>query len=76
MPVRNIDAAVLNRMNTAFNALFKSDFNDASPMWSQIASLVNSSAAIETYAWPQEIPGMKEWIGSRIIERLESRPTR
>ena len=38
-------------INQAFNATFRSGLATATPMWQQLATLVPSTAAEETYAW-------------------------
>ncbi|MGR3484061.1 MAG: Mu-like prophage major head subunit gpT family protein [Paracoccaceae bacterium] len=70
MARNNFDAETLARLNRGFKAIFQKAFDEAQPEWMKIASRVNSNAKIETYAWLSQIPGMREWIGARVIKRL------
>lgn len=71
MPVKKhqLKAAVA-AMTTGFKAIFAGVFKEVDPQWQLIAEKVNSSDAIETYAWLGQIPGMKKWIDERRIKRL------
>ena len=62
----------LDAVNTGFKAIFQSAFAAAAPTYTRFTELVNSNAAVETYAWLGQIPGMKEWIAERHIKRLEA----
>ncbi len=62
----------LDAVNTGFKAIFQKAFDAAAPTFSKFTEMVNSTAAVETYAWLGQIPGMKEWVGERNIKRLEA----
>lgn len=68
---RSIDRATLDAVNTGFNAIFQAAFAGVTPSYTRFAEVVNSTAFIESYAWLGAIPGMREWIGERHINRLE-----
>lgn len=62
----------LEAVNTGFKAIFQKAFDGAAPTYTRFTEVVNSTAAVETYAWLGQIPGMKEWVGERYIKRLEA----
>ena len=65
-----IDAAKLNAIFTAFNTLFNKGVTEAKPRYRDVAMVIPSSTAEETYTWLGSMPGIREWIGSRIIHNL------
>ncbi len=72
MPVKkHVTGALLSAATTGFKAVFQAAFKAVEPVWKKIAEEVNSNTSIETYEWLGAIPGMREWIGERVINRLE-----
>ena len=68
---------IINRTNlanltVAYKAAFQSAFGEAKPAWKDFATYVKSTTLIETYAWLGQFPGMREWIGDRVIKSLEA----
>ena len=67
-----ITPAALTALQTAFNAAFKMGMGATKPTWPLIAMQINSTTKTETYGWLKELPGMREWVGQRVINNLES----
>lgn len=67
-----ITAASLIALQQGFNAAFLQGFGSVAPTWNQVAMRVPSSASLENYGWMKELPGMREWVGQRVIHNLES----
>lgn len=67
-----ITASVLGALQQGFNAAFLQGFGSVVSSWNQIAMRIPSSAKTENYGWMKELPGMREWIGQRVINNLES----
>lgn len=67
-----ITAATLASLQQGFNAAFLQGFGSVAPSWPQIAMRVPSSADAENYGWMKELPGMREWIGQRVVHNLEA----
>lgn len=67
-----ITAASLAALQQGFNAAFKQGFGSVQSTYEQIAMVVPSTASLENYGWVKELPGMREWIGQRVINNLES----
>ncbi len=68
---------IINRTNLdtlfkGYNAAFRTGLigQQANSMWMQVAMQTTSMTAAEVYPWLGKIPGMKEWIGERVIENL------
>jgi phage major head subunit gpT-like protein len=68
-----IDSANLTALKEAINKRFQAGFTTASVFWPELAMLVPSTTAIETYAWLADIPGFREWVGERVVHNLKSR---
>lgn len=65
-----INPQTLRGIYTAFNTIFNKALTEVQPMYTEIASVIPSTTASETYAWLGDIPGMREWIGDREIQNL------
>ena len=68
---------IINRTNLdtlfkAYNAAFRRGLigQQANSMYLQVAMATMSGTAAEVYPWLGKIPGMKEWIGERVVENL------
>jgi phage major head subunit gpT-like protein len=62
----------LNALAQGFNAHFLRGFESAQPSYQQIAMTIPSTGSAENYAWMKDMPGMREWVGQRVINNLES----
>jgi phage major head subunit gpT-like protein len=67
-----ITATTLTALQQGFNAAFLQGFGSVAPSWGQIAMRVPSTAALENYGWMKELPGMREWVGQRVIHNMEA----
>lgn len=67
MIINSTNLAILFR---SFKAQFQKGFGRAASQWGRVATLVPSTTAVEDYGWLGDIPGMREWIGDRIIRNL------
>lgn len=67
-----ITASSLTALQQGFNAAFLQGFGSVQSTYRQIAMVVPSTASIENYGWMKELPGMREWVGQRVIHNLES----
>lgn len=54
----------------SLSAEFNNAYQQAAPMWMQIAMLVNSGTSIQEYPWLTNFPQMREWIGERAVKAL------
>jgi len=67
-----ITPEILRSLSQGFNAAFTEGFGSVAPSWQQIAMQIASSASAENYGWMKDLPGMREWVGQRVILNLES----
>jgi phage major head subunit gpT-like protein len=65
-----INSGSLAILFRAFNAAFQRGFDGVTPLWNQVATMVPSTTGTEDYGWLGNIPGMREWIGDRLIHNL------
>lgn len=68
----HINHANLRTLYTAFNAAFKAGLGQAQPQFGAIATTVPSTTGAEEYGWLGSFPGMREWIGDRVIHGAKS----
>lgn len=67
-----ITASALAALQQGFNAAFNKGFGSVAPTWQRVAMAVPSTADIENYGWMKELPGMREWVGQRVIHNMEA----
>ncbi|CNF84689.1 Mu-like prophage major head subunit gpT family protein [Yersinia frederiksenii] len=68
MPTPN--AEILHAISTSLNASFTKGLNGAKPLYQEIATIIPSGGASNTYAWLGDWPEIKEWIGARQFAEL------
>lgn len=67
-----ITPTALASLQQGFNAAFRQGFGTVKPSWDLVAMRVPSSTKTENYGWMKDLPGMREWVGQRVIHNLES----
>ena len=67
-----ITNATLTSLAQGFNAAFMMGFGSVTPSWQQIAMTIPSTSDAENYGWMKDMPGVREWIGARQYNNLES----
>lgn len=65
-----VNAAGLSAIFRGFNTSFQKGFTSAPSYYRSVATVVPSATGEETYAWLGEFPGLREWIGDRVIRNL------
>ncbi len=65
-----INAGNLNILFTGFRTAFNTGFRTSEVYWSQLATLVPSTALEEKYGWLGQFPRLREWAGDRVIQNL------
>jgi len=66
---------IINQTNlavlfTGYSAAFKGGLESAPKHWDEVALQVPSSTDENIYPWLSQLPGVREWIGSRVIKNL------
>ncbi|MFZ5483489.1 MAG: Mu-like prophage major head subunit gpT family protein [Pseudomonadota bacterium] len=67
-----ITAVTLAALQQGFNAQFMQGFGSVKSTMDLIAMRVPSTASLENYGWMKELPGMREWVGQRVVNNLEA----
>ena len=65
-----INNANLKTLYTAFNAAFKAGLGQAASQYGQIATTVPSTTSREEYGWLGQLPGLREWLGDRVVHAV------
>ena len=68
-----ISSSVLNGLRRSFHTLSMEAIAAAQPRWSAVAMLVPSSNKYNDYGWLEALPGMREWLGDRVIKNLKEK---
>ncbi len=68
----DINRGNLDLLFKGFNRNFTDGFGMAPDEWTRFAMTVPSKTAIEIFAWLVDFTGMREWIGDRAIDNLET----
>ncbi len=68
----DLTPANLRRLYTGYKANFQTGLGTAASMYQQFCTIVPSTTASEEYPWLGQLPGMREWIGERVIHGLEA----
>lgn len=65
-----ISQANLDALRVGYNTAFKNGLGLATLMKDKVAMTIKSSTASNAYGWLNQMPGMREWIGARVIQNL------
>lgn len=67
----DITAANLMTLNVAIETSFNKSLTSSEVYWPRLAMRIASSGSGNTYPKLDDIPKMREWLGSRVINRLD-----
>ena len=65
-----ITAALLQALFQGFRADYQRGLQAAPTQWRDVATLVPSAAASNTYAWLGQFPKLREWVGDRVVKDM------
>jgi phage major head subunit gpT-like protein len=65
-----ISQATLDALRVSYNAAFKNGLGMAPPQKDKVAMTIRSATAENRYGWLNQMPGLREWIGARVIQNL------
>ncbi|MDQ2084649.1 Mu-like prophage major head subunit gpT family protein [Xanthobacteraceae bacterium Astr-EGSB] len=65
-----INSANLNALRIGFKTSFQRGLEQAVSQYLRVATEVPSTTKEERYGWLGKIPGMREWIGDRVVQNL------
>ena len=58
---------------TGLSTRFQAAYQTPDTFWQKIAEVVPSTTEIQTYAWMDRMPNMRQWLGPRTINNLSTR---
>lgn len=67
-----INRTTLEAAFKGFKSLFDAALGKAEPQWQRIAMKVPSKTSSNVYGWLGMLPGIREWLGDRVINNLKS----
>ncbi|WP_201594807.1 Mu-like prophage major head subunit gpT family protein [Psychrobacter fulvigenes] len=65
-----VTAATLNAIAAGLKKVYNDTFDKTESFYTKVAMVVPSSNSQETYAWLQNMPRMRKWIGDKVINKL------
>ena len=65
-----VNSGNLTTLYRAFNAAYREGFGQAAPDHGPIAMEVTSTTKEEEYGWLGQYPGMREWVGERVLRGI------
>lgn len=66
-----ITSANLETLRVGFKTLYNEGFGMAAPQWNRVAERVPSTHLEENYGGLGDVPGMREWVGERVVHALK-----
>ncbi|CAM3719083.1 Mu-like prophage major head subunit gpT family protein [Xenorhabdus thuongxuanensis] len=67
-----VTPALIKSLFTGWNGDFQNGLDDAPSQYEKIATVVPSTTKSNTYGWLGKFPGMREWIGDRVINDMQA----
>lgn len=62
----------LETAGVAFNAAYQRGFGRAESQYRSIATTIPSTTARNEYGWLGKFPGMRKWVGDRVVEQFKA----
>lgn len=67
-----LNSTSLRSLYTGFNSAFQSGFSGVATQYGRVALTVPSTTRTNEYGWLGQFPRVREWIGDRVIQNLET----
>ncbi len=67
-----VNGATLRTLGSSFNALFSRGRVRIQKQRQLVSTVVPSTTSQNEYGWLKDLPGMREWIGDRVIHQMEA----
>ena len=67
-----VNQANLRELTVGYSAAFNKALQETKTDYQRIATVVPSSTAENSYKWLGQMPGLREWIGEREIQHMDS----
>ncbi len=67
-----ITPSVLNAIFQGFSFIFNDALKSVEPSYERIAMMTSSEGSAENYGWLGQMPRIREWLGDRVVNSLDS----
>lgn len=67
-----LNSSTLRSLYTGFSTAFQAGFAGVTPLYSRVALTVPSSTRANEYGWLGNFPRIREWIGDRVVQNLDT----
>lgn len=67
-----INAALVKALFEAWKNDFKGGMKSAEPQWNKVATVIKSTTKSNTYGWLGKFPTLREWIGDRVLNSMQT----
>lgn len=68
-----VNSSTLSALRTTFRSEFQRGVESVPALRERVSTVVPSTTALNTYGWLEGLPGMREWIGPRLIHNIKER---
>lgn len=68
----DINLSTLRGIYTSLSTAYNAQFGSVKPLYSTVAMTVPSTTAMNEYPRLDDMPGIREWIGERLVNRLSA----
>jgi phage major head subunit gpT-like protein len=65
-----ITPALITSLRTGFSKAFQDALADTPTDWEKVATRVPSTNSSNTYAWLNQFPKLREWVGDRVVKDM------
>ncbi|HEX5500897.1 MAG TPA: Mu-like prophage major head subunit gpT family protein, partial [Thermomicrobiales bacterium] len=65
-----VNAANLDSLRVGFSTAFQQGLPQATSQFKQVATIVPASLKTQKYGWLGKFPGVREWVGDRLVQNL------
>jgi phage major head subunit gpT-like protein len=65
-----IRGTTIRNLGVTFSTRFQGALKSATSLYSKVSTVVSSGSREQDYAWLMDLPGVREWIGDRVIRQL------
>lgn len=68
----DITPANIRALRSGFNKSFRDAFEETAVWYTKLATIVSSTSQMNTYGWMNQFPGMREWLGERVVNNFSA----
>lgn len=68
----NVTGDTIDLLFKGFNTKYNEFHKAMRPSWDRVAMKMNSTGSEEVYGWLEDLPQIREWLGSRVITQFQT----